>query len=66
MYLYRLEAEVEEKGIYHIIVLAPSDEKAFDYAEKELERYTIATPEVKEWVLEEKKRVRSGAGYVIE
>lgn len=66
LYLYRLRAEVEGKGAYQVIVLSPTDEKAFDHAEKELERYTIATPKVTEWSLEEKKRVRSGNGYVIE
>jgi hypothetical protein len=66
LYLYRLRAEVEGNKTYHVIVLSPSEEKAFDQAEKELERYTIATPKVTEWALEEKKRVRSGAGYVIE
>jgi len=63
LYLYRLTAEGEEAA-YHVVVLAKGDEHAFEQAEKELERYTIAPPRVKEWVLEEKKRVRDGTGYV--
>jgi hypothetical protein len=65
LYLYRLVAEKEPDGSYTVIVLAPTEEKAFEYAEKELERYTIKTPAVKEWVIEEKKRVRQGTGYVL-
>ncbi|MFS8631651.1 MAG: DUF3906 family protein [Bacillales bacterium] len=65
LYLYRLVAEKEQTGVYNIIVLAPTEEKAFEYAEKELERYTIKPPVIKEWVIEEKKRVRQGTGYVL-
>jgi hypothetical protein len=66
LYLYRLFAETVEGKRYAIIVLSSSDEKALDHAEKELERHTIETPTTKEWALVEKKRVRSGTGYVLE
>lgn len=65
LYLYRLIAEKEQTGAYTVVVLAPTEEKAFEYAEKELERYTIKLPAIKEWVIEEKKRVRQGTGYVL-
>lgn len=66
LYLYRLVAEKDPTGFYHVIVLATSDEKAFENAEKELERFTIKTPVIKEWVIEEKRRVREGTGYVLQ
>ncbi|RAL24435.1 DUF3906 family protein [Thermoflavimicrobium daqui] len=65
LYLYRIQVEGEEKT-FHLVVVASSDEKAFDTAEKELERYMLVSPKVKEWLLLEKKRIRSGAGYVID
>ncbi|MGA9173352.1 MAG: DUF3906 family protein [Thermoactinomyces sp.] len=66
LYLYRLTAEGEEGKQYTIIVVSPTDEKAFHDAEKELERQILVTPAIKEWHLIEKKRIRSGSGYVLE
>ncbi|MFC7441207.1 DUF3906 family protein [Laceyella putida] len=65
MFLYRLTAETKTGISYAVVVLSTNDEQAFSHAEKELERYTIATPDVTEWILEEKKRVRLGSGYVL-
>lgn len=66
MFLYRLQVEEEQRGIIHIIVLSSSDEKAFVAAEKQLERSSLVTPRVKEWLLLEKKRIHEGSGYVID
>ncbi|SFI61816.1 DUF3906 family protein [Thermoflavimicrobium dichotomicum] len=66
LFLYRVQVKEETKGTMYIVVLAPSDEKAFAFAEQELERHMIVTPKVKEWLLLEKRRVHSGSGYVID
>ncbi|AUS09712.1 DUF3906 domain-containing protein [Laceyella sacchari] len=65
LYLYRLKAELKDGDTHAVVVLSTGDEQAFTHAEKELERYLIATPDVREWTLEEKKRVRPGSGYVL-
>lgn len=65
MFLYYLTAETANGLSYAVVVLSTDDEQAFTHAEKELERYTIATVDVKEWILNEKRRVRPGSGYVL-
>lgn len=65
LYLYRLKADVQDKGVHHLVVVSSDEASAFDHAEKELERYTISTPEVTEWSIEEKKRLHLGSGFVI-
>lgn len=64
LYLYRFTLEVDEVGTVPLVVLSTTDEQAFVDAEKELERSWFPTPTVNEWNLEEKKRIRKGAGYV--
>ncbi|MBA4543633.1 MULTISPECIES: DUF3906 family protein [Thermoactinomyces] len=66
LYLYRLTAAGGEGKQYTIIVVSPTDEKAFQDAEKELERQVLVTPVISEWNLIEKKRIRPGSGYVLE
>jgi hypothetical protein len=63
--MYKLEAEIQAAKTV-LIVLAESDEKAFEAAEEHLVRHYIAKPEVKELSILEKKQAAAGAGYVIE
>ncbi|MFD2671122.1 DUF3906 family protein [Marinicrinis sediminis] len=65
MYLYRIEATIAG-ALTVVIVIADSDEKAFDYAEQQLEKHFIAKPVVEELCVLEKKRMSAGNGYVIE
>jgi hypothetical protein len=65
MFLYKLEIELTDRKAA-IIVLSESDEKAFAYAESHLTRHFIKTPDIKEMVIVEKKRVEKGSGYVID
>lgn len=67
VFLYKLEAILEEEKLMTIIVVADSDEKAFTYAENNLVRHTIAPPKIKELSIVQKKLMqRGGVGYVIE
>lgn len=65
MFLYKMEIETADRKAC-LIVLADSDESAFAYADGHLVRHFIKTPEIKEMVIVEKKRVEKGSGYVIE
>ncbi|MVO98511.1 DUF3906 family protein [Paenibacillus lutrae] len=65
MFLYKIEMELQE-GLSYLIVAADSDEKAFEAVEGHLIRHFTVAPEVKEAAIVEKKRLNSGAGYVIE
>ena len=64
MDLYRFEA-VLENSIVPIVVVAESEEKAFNMAEIELEKHFLPLPEVKEISLFEKKKIRKGGAFVI-
>lgn len=64
MYLYKLEAELQDQTVY-FIVMAEQDAQAFDYLEEYLVRHFIHTPEVIEASIIEKKRIGKGAGYII-
>ncbi|MDF2678934.1 MAG: hypothetical protein K0R47_124 [Brevibacillus sp.] len=67
IYLYKLEAVLEEGRLLTVVVLAQSDERAFSTAENNILRHTVAPPKIKELSLVEKKPIgRQGAGYVIE
>lgn len=66
MFLYRLEATGKGFAPSKVIVLAESEEGAFQAAEALLERNALGLIEVEEFALVEKKRVESGNGYVIE
>jgi hypothetical protein len=65
MYMYKLEIETSD-GVVYLIVIAETDEKAFDYVEGLLVRHFTVSPEVKSETIIEKKRVSAGSGYVIE
>ncbi|MES5943041.1 MULTISPECIES: DUF3906 family protein [unclassified Bacillus cereus group] len=64
MDLYRFEA-VLVNSIVPIVVVAQSEEQAFNLAEIELEKHFLPLPEVKEISLFEKKKIRKGAAFVI-
>lgn len=64
LYLYRFKVELVKSQTLDLVVLAATDEQAFDSAAAELERSCFPAPTAAEWVIEEKKRVRRGVGYV--
>lgn len=67
IYLYKLEAVLEDDQLMTIIVVSDSDSKAFTYAENNLLRHTVAPPRVKELSIVQKKPLeRGGVGYVVE
>ncbi|TVY08242.1 DUF3906 family protein [Paenibacillus cremeus] len=66
MYMYKMEVELEKEGLVHLIIMAETDEQAFDYLEEHLVRHFIHNPEVREASIIEKKRAVKGSGYVIE
>ncbi|MDP5274532.1 DUF3906 family protein [Chengkuizengella axinellae] len=65
MFLYKLEIQLKDQIIY-LVVIAESDEKAFDYAESSVAVHFVKMPEVLESCIVEKKRLTKGSGYVIE
>ncbi|MBN2908860.1 DUF3906 family protein [Polycladomyces sp. WAk] len=65
LFLYRLSVVTEEGETHTIVILAEDDETAFSTAEKEWERHFLVPPKVAEWALEEKRRAKTGSGYVI-
>lgn len=64
MNLYRFEVTIKEKPI-HVIIVADSDEKAFDLVDIELEKHYLKTPEVDDFSLYEKRKIKNGAGFVL-
>ncbi|CAH0225105.1 hypothetical protein ASG97_07925 [Bacillus sp. Soil745] len=64
MNLYRFEVTIKEKPI-HVIIVADSDEKAFDLVDIELEKHYLKTPEVDDISLYEKRKIKNGAGFVL-
>jgi len=66
MFLYRLEASGKGFPPVAVIVLADSDEKAFAYAETQIERDFLGGIEIQEFVIFQKKRVSPGEGYTVE
>jgi hypothetical protein len=65
LFLYRLSVVTEKGETHTIVILAEDDETAFGAAEKEWERHFLVPPKVTEWALEEKRRAKTGSGYVI-
>ncbi|NDI36405.1 DUF3906 family protein [Chengkuizengella sediminis] len=65
MFLYKLEIQLEDQLTF-LVVIAESDEKAFDYAESSLAVHFVKMPKVLESCIVEKKRLDKGSGYVIE
>jgi hypothetical protein len=64
MNLYRFEVTIKEKPI-HVIIVADSDEKAFDLVDNELEKHYLKMPEVDDISLYEKRKIKNGAGFVL-
>ncbi|MBT2666987.1 MULTISPECIES: DUF3906 family protein [Bacillaceae] len=64
MNLYRFEVTIKEKPI-HVIIVADSDEKAFELVDIELEKHFLKMPEVDDISLYEKKKIKNGAGFVL-
>ncbi|MFE5429907.1 DUF3906 family protein [Peribacillus simplex] len=64
MNLYRFEVTIKEKQI-HVIIVADSDEKAFELVDIELEKHFLKMPEVDDISLYEKKKIKNGAGFVL-
>ncbi|AZV59662.1 DUF3906 family protein [Peribacillus castrilensis] len=64
MNLYRFEVTIKEKPI-HVIIVADSDEKAFELVDIELEKHYLKMPEVDDISLYEKRKIKNGAGFVL-
>ncbi|MCZ0874994.1 DUF3906 family protein [Peribacillus sp. AS_2] len=64
MNLYRFEVTIKERPI-HVIIVADSDEKAFDLVDIELEKHYLKMPEVVDISLYEKRKIKNGAGFVL-
>ena len=63
MYLYHVEAESIE-GIMDCLVLADTDEAAFEQAEALLDKHQLGRSSYPLWIVEKKRAVK-GAGYVV-
>ncbi|MEY8757151.1 DUF3906 family protein [Peribacillus frigoritolerans] len=64
MNLYRFEVTIKEKPI-HVIIVADSNEKAFELVDIELEKHYLKMPEVDDISLYEKRKIKNGAGFVL-
>ncbi|MFA1710744.1 DUF3906 family protein [Peribacillus frigoritolerans] len=64
MNLYRFEVTIKEKPI-HVIIVADSDEKAFELVDIELEKHYLKMPDVDDISLYEKRKIKNGAGFVL-
>ncbi|MGE7184423.1 DUF3906 family protein [Peribacillus sp. NPDC006672] len=64
MNLYRFEVTIKEEPI-HVIIVADSDEKAFQLVDIELEKHYLKMPEVDDISLYEKRKINNGAGFVL-
>ncbi|MBN3555507.1 DUF3906 family protein [Fictibacillus nanhaiensis] len=64
MYLYRFEV-ISKSTVIPVVIAASTDEQAFQLVDIELEKYFLKQPEVDEISLYEKKRIRTGNGFVL-
>jgi hypothetical protein len=64
MYLYRFEVSLKSEVI-PVVIAASTDEQAFQLVDVELEKYFLKEPNVEEISLYEKKKIRSGNGFVL-
>ncbi|MBM7649812.1 hypothetical protein JOC78_002796 [Bacillus ectoiniformans] len=64
MYIYRFEI-IHEKGTTPTVIVAETDEQAFNLVDVELEKYFLTLPDYQEIVLFEKKRIGKGGGFVL-
>lgn len=68
MFLYKIEIEItNESGdsTGELILLAESDEKAFEVVDSHLERHYVKMPALKSAAIVEKKRTTAGTGYYV-
>ncbi|WNB93821.1 DUF3906 family protein [Bacillus sp. NEB1478] len=64
MYLYRFEV-TSSSEVIDVVIAASRDEQAFQLVEVELEKYFLKEPEIDDISLYEKKKIRSGNGFVL-
>lgn len=64
MYLYRFEV-LSKSEIIPVVIAASSDEQAFQLVDVELEKYFLKLPDFEEISLYEKKKIRSGNGFIL-
>ncbi|MFG6495066.1 DUF3906 family protein [Fictibacillus sp. UD] len=64
MYLYRFEV-ISKSTVIPVVIAASTDEQAFQLVDIELEKYFLKQPNVDEISLYEKKRIRTGNGFVL-
>ncbi|AOH55086.1 DUF3906 family protein [Peribacillus muralis] len=64
MNLYRFEVTIDDDPI-HVVIVADSDEKAFQLVDVELEKHFLKMPDVDDISLYEKKKLKNGAGFVL-
>lgn len=65
MHLYYFEVEIKEQGSFVVVVLAETDEKAFQYAEEEVERNLLGGYTIEEMALIQRKSAAPGKGYMV-
>jgi|GEM_PF-1390473 hypothetical protein len=65
MYLYRLEAELEDRTVT-VVALGETDLEAIEGVQVQLEKHYGGAVNVKEIALLEKRRASKGTGYVVE
>lgn len=65
MFLYKIEIELQDQVVY-LILAAENEEKAFSYVDSHMDRHFLKSPHKQEVSIVEKRRLDSGAGYVIE
>ncbi|WCN37381.1 DUF3906 family protein [Aneurinibacillus uraniidurans] len=66
MFLYKFEVIFEDRTTAGLVILHENEEKAFQSAQNELERYFIPNKPVAELAIIEKKLAGPGRGYVVE
>jgi hypothetical protein len=64
MYLYRFEV-TSNSEVIDVVIAASKDEQAFQLVDTELEKYFLKKPEIEDISLYEKKKIRSGNGFVL-
>lgn len=64
MYLYRFTVKWKEDSA-HVILAAYGDQEAYRLVEEEMEKHYLSLPSITDLTLFEKKRIRSGGGYVL-
>lgn len=65
MILFRFEAVLEDRTVY-VVVASETEEKAFQLAEREIERNYLKLPIINELSLVEKKAIGNGTGFVVD